>query len=97
MIRTFDMNKIQEKGDAVSQSQGTLPKPNGEGYNSKSFTNHRRILSQQINPLDNSQGPADMTQQYDMFFNQNASSGKIFVINNNNTNINIHQAPPNQS
>ena len=32
-----------------------------------------------------------------MFFNQNASSGKIFVINNNNTNINIHQAAPTQS
>jgi len=38
-----------------------------------------------------------VAQQYDMFFNQNASSGKIFVINNNNTNINIHQAAPTQS
>jgi hypothetical protein len=97
MIRTFDLNKIQDKGDGVSQSQNTLPKANGESYNSKSFNNHRRILSQQINPLDTTQAPQDVSQQYDMFFNQNSSSGKIFVINNNNTNINIHQAAPNQS
>lgn len=51
------MNKIHEKGDTITQSQNTLPKPNGDGYNSKSFNNHRRILSQQINPLDAAQAP----------------------------------------
>ena len=57
MIRTFDLNKIQEKGDVVSQSQNNLSKSNGEGYNTKGLNNHRRILSQQINPLDSSQAP----------------------------------------
>ena len=57
MIRTFDLNKIQEKGDAVSQSQNNLTKSNGESYNTKSLNNHRRILSQQINPLDTTQAP----------------------------------------
>ena len=46
MIRTFDMNKIQEKGDGISQSQNTLTKPNGDiSYNTKGLNNHRRILS----------------------------------------------------
>ena len=54
---------------------------------------HRRILSQQ-NPLDGSTGQSNMDQfvnQSDMGGQNLASSGKIVVINNNNTNINIHQ------
>jgi len=67
-------------------------------YENAPIGNHRRILSQQNPLVDGSNIDQFIADQQSGTIQQHqiSNNGKIVVINNNNTNINIHHAFPTQ-
>lgn len=96
--KSAQVRKTQGGHQMYRQYPNNTQAPSVAPSNAGSTTHqlHRRILSQQ-NPLEGNGGPGELGQfinPSDISNAQLASSGKIVVINNNNTNINIHQQSP---